>query len=152
VASLKPQAPSLKPYHKNRRNHKETAETAITSHQPSGTTMKLITAIIQPDKLDDVREALIKAEITRITVSRCTGHGRAQDTEELYRGQKVMPNLLPKVRLDIACNDAFVEITINAILQAAKHGTGEVGDGKIFITNLEECIRIRTEERGGNAI
>ncbi len=117
--------------------------------------MKLITAIIQPDKLDDVREALIAAEITRITVSRCTGHGRAQggvDTEELYRGQTVMPNLLPKVRLDIACNEAFVEITIAAILKAAKHGGGEVGDGKIFITPLEECIRIRTEERGGQAI
>ena len=72
--------------------------------------------------------------------------------EELYRGQSVMPDLLPKVRLDIACNDEFVDITVNAILQAAKHGTGEVGDGKIFVTHLEECIRIRTEERGGKAI
>ncbi len=117
--------------------------------------MKLITAIIQPDKLDDVREALIKAEITRITVSRCTGHGQAQGgmaAEELYRGQQVMPNLLPKVRLDIACNDAFVEIAIGAILQAARHGQGEIGDGKIFVTPLEECIRIRTGQRGGQAI
>ena len=117
--------------------------------------MKLITAIIQPDKLDEVREALIQAEITRITVSRCTGHGQHQredQGEDIYRGQTVVPNLLPKVRLDIACNDAFVDVTVNAILKAAKHGKGEIGDGKIFITNLEECIRIRTEERGGQAI
>ena len=117
--------------------------------------MKLITAIIQTDKLDEVREALIAAEITRITVSRCTGHGQAQGgvaNEELYRGQAVMPNLLPKVRLDVACNDEFVDITVNAILKAARHNGGEIGDGKIFITNLEECIRIRTNERGGKAI
>ena len=117
--------------------------------------MKLVTAIIQPDKLDDVRQALIDAEITRITVSRCTGHGRYQEEtadEELYRGQVVMPDLLPKVRLDIACNDEFVGTAVDAILRSAKHGSGELGDGKIFITPLEECIRIRTEERGGTAI
>lgn len=117
--------------------------------------MKLITAIIQPDKLDDVREALVKAEITRITVTRCTGHGQHQredQGEDVYRGQLVVPNLIPKIRIDIACNDAFVEITVNAILSAAKHGQGTIGDGKIFITALEECIRIRTEERGGQAI
>jgi nitrogen regulatory protein P-II 1 len=117
--------------------------------------MKLITAIIQPDKLDEVREALIKAEITRITVSRVTGHGQHQredQGEDVYRSQLVVPNLLPKVRLDIACNDGFVDITVNAILAAAKHGAGEIGDGKIFIVNLEECIRIRTGERGGQAI
>lgn len=113
--------------------------------------MKLITAIIQPDKLDEVREALITAEITRITVSRVTGHGQYTD-EDLYRGQKVVPNLIPMVRLDIACNDAFVDITVNAILSAARHGSGKIGDGKIFIINLEECIRIRTGERGGKAI
>ena len=113
--------------------------------------MKLITAIIQPDKLDDVREALIAAEITRITVSRVSGHGRSVN-QDLYRGQIVAPNLLPKVRLDIACNDAFVEITVAAILQAARHNGGRIGDGKIFITQLEECIRIRTGERGGDAI
>ena len=117
--------------------------------------MKMITAIIQPDKLDDVREALIKAEITRITVSRCTGHGQHQredQGEDMYRGQLVVPNLIPKIRLDIACNDAFVEIAVSAILKSAKHGDGHIGDGKIFITALEECIRIRTEERGGQAI
>jgi len=120
-----------------------------------GFPMKLVTAIIQPDKLDEVREALIKAEITRITVSRCTGHGQHQredQGEDVYRGQLVVPNLLPKVRLDIACNDAFVDITVNAILASARHGSGEIGDGKIFITQLDECIRIRTGERGGQAI
>ncbi|RPI02300.1 MAG: P-II family nitrogen regulator [Calditrichaeota bacterium] len=111
--------------------------------------MRLITAIIREDKLDAVREALIEAEITRITVSRVSGHGR-QETIEIYRGKKVIPNLIPKIRIDIAVNDAFVDITVNAILNSAK--SGQVGDGKIFITPLEECIRIRTEERGGTAI
>ncbi len=114
--------------------------------------MKLVTAIIQPERLDEVREALIAAEITRITVSRCTGHGRAEDSE-LYRGQKVVPNLISKVRLDIACNDAFVEIAIDAILGSARTGKdGKIGDGKIFVTELLECVRIRTGERGGTAI
>ncbi len=111
--------------------------------------MKLVTAIIQPEKLDEVREALIAAEITRITVSRVTGHGR-QEGESIYRGQKVVPNLIPKVRLDIACNDEYVDITVKTIIKTAK--TGKIGDGKIFITPLERCIRIRTEETGGQAI
>lgn len=113
--------------------------------------MKLITAIIQPDKLDQVRQSLIDEDITRITVSHATGHGQYTE-EELYRGQKVVPGLLPKVRLEIACNDDFAENCVNAILKAAKEGAGQLGDGKIFITSLEDCIRIRTEERGGNAI
>ena len=113
--------------------------------------MKLITAIIQPDRLDHVREALIQADITRITVSRVTGHGRQEDID-IYRGQKIAPNLIPKIRLDIAVNDQFVDITVNTILKAARHGQGEIGDGKIFITPMEECIRIRTNERGGSAI
>ncbi|MBN2331654.1 MAG: P-II family nitrogen regulator [Deltaproteobacteria bacterium] len=116
--------------------------------------MQMITAIIKPDKLDDVREELVAAGITRITTSRVTGHGQHQEIsgERLYRGQKVIPNLLPKVRLDIACNDEYVEVAIEAILRSAKHGEGEIGDGKIFVTELKECIRIRTEERGGQAI
>ena len=113
--------------------------------------MKLITAIIQPDRLDSVREALIAADITRITVSRISGHGRGTD-EELYRGQVVVPNLIPKIQLHIACNDEFVEVAVNAIIKAAKHGDGKIGDGKIFVTALEQCIRIRTGERGGKAI
>lgn len=114
--------------------------------------MKLITAIIQEDRLDQVREALIEAEITRITVSRVSGHGQQMD-EDLYRGKKVIPNLIPKARLDIAVNDSFVDITVRAIMISAKSSNGgKVGDGKIFITPLEECIRIRTGERGGGAI
>ncbi len=114
--------------------------------------MKLVTAIIQPDKLDQVRESLIKAEITRITVSRCSGRGQAGQTD-LYRGQVVAPDLINKIRIDIACNDEFVDTTVNAILTAAKHGPeGKIGDGKIFVTSLDKCIRIRTGEEGGDAI
>jgi nitrogen regulatory protein PII len=114
--------------------------------------MKLITAIIRENKLDEVREALIEAEITRITVNRVSGHGQ-QVREEIYRGNIVIPNLIPKIKIEIAVNDAFVDITVNAIIKAARSNhKGEVGDGKIFITPLEECIRIRTGERGGQAI
>jgi len=114
--------------------------------------MKLITAIIRENKLDQVREALIEAEITRITVSRVSGHGQ-QLREEIYRGAKVIPNLIPKARIDIAVNDDFVDITVKTIIQTARtNAKGDVGDGKIFITPLEECIRIRTGERGSLAI
>jgi nitrogen regulatory protein P-II 1 len=113
--------------------------------------MKLVTAIIQPDKLDEVREALIAAKITRISVSRVAGRGRHQE-EDLYRGQEVDLALIPKVRIDIGCNDEFVEQIIETIIKAAKNGEGAIGDGKIFVTPLEQCIRIRTGERGGQAI
>jgi nitrogen regulatory protein PII len=114
--------------------------------------MKLITAIIREVQLDKVREALIAAEITRITVSRVSGHGQ-QRIEEMYRGQRIVPDLIPKIKIEIAVNEAFVDITIDAILRSARtNGAGSVGDGKIFIAPLEECIRIRTGERGGTAI
>ncbi len=114
--------------------------------------MKLITAIIRETKLDQVRQALIEAEIKRITVSRVSGHGQ-QRIEEMYRGQVIIPDLIPKVKIEIAVNDEFVKITVDTILLAARtNGEGNVGDGKIFITPLEECIRIRTGERGGTAI
>ena len=113
--------------------------------------MKLITAIIRAEKLDEVRQALISAEITRITVSRCTGRCQAEHVD-IYRGLEVAPALVPKIRLDIACNDAFKQITVDAILGAARTGDGEIGDGKIFVRNLEECIRIRTGEEGSSAI
>jgi nitrogen regulatory protein P-II 1 len=114
--------------------------------------MKMVTAIVREEKLDQVREALIDAEITRITVSRVSGHGRRME-EDLHRGKKVVPNLIPKVRLMIAVNDSFVEPTCNAIISAARSdGDGAIGDGKIFVTPLEECIRIRTAETGGAAI
>jgi nitrogen regulatory protein P-II 1 len=113
--------------------------------------MKLITAIIQPSRFDQVHEALNKAGITRVTVTRVSGHGR-QEGEEFFRGAKIIPSLLPKTRLDIAVNDDFVELTCDTILEAASAGDGEIGDGKIFIVALEECIRIRTSEKGGGAI
>jgi nitrogen regulatory protein P-II 1 len=114
--------------------------------------MKLITAIIREVQLDKVREALIEAEITRITVSRVSGHGQ-QRIEEMYRGQRIVPDLIPKIKIEIAVNEAFVDITVDTIIKSARtNGAGTVGDGKIFITPLEECIRIRTGERGGKAI
>jgi nitrogen regulatory protein P-II 1 len=114
--------------------------------------MKLITAIIREVQLDKVREALIAAEIKRITVSRVSGHGQ-QRIEEMYRGQIIVPDLIPKIKIEIAVNDSFVDITVDTILQSARTNEGgHVGDGKIFITPLEECIRIRTGERGGSAI
>jgi nitrogen regulatory protein P-II 1 len=114
--------------------------------------MKMVTAIIRGEKLDEVREALIAAEITRITVSRCTGHGRAIESG-LYRGQETAPNLTPRVRLDIAVNDEFMDITVDTILRAARTTErGSVGDGKIFVTELPVCIRISDGARGGGAI
>lgn len=115
--------------------------------------MKLITAIIRERQLDKVREALIEADIKRITVSRVSGHGQ-QRVEEMYRGQIIVPDLIPKVKIEIAVNEEFVKITVDTILSSARTNgpEGSVGDGKIFITPLEECIRIRTGERGGSAI
>ncbi len=111
--------------------------------------MKMVTAIIQESKLDAVREALVKADVSRITVSRVSGHGRSME-QDIYRGTAYTPNLIPKVRVEIACNDEFVEPAIEAIRSAAN--SGAVGDGKIFITPLDEIIRIRTGERGREAI
>lgn len=116
--------------------------------------MKLIIAIIRENQLDMVREALVAAEISRITVSRVSGHGQ-QRREEIYRGRKVIPNLIPKIKIEIAVNDEYVDKTIETIIDAARTNNpaqGEIGDGKIFIVPLEECIRIRTNERGGKAI
>ncbi len=101
--------------------------------------MKLITAVIQTDKLDQVREALIKAEITRITVSRVTGHGQQEDID-IYRGQEVAPNLIPKIRLDVAVNDAFVDITVDTIITSALHGSGEIGDGLPSIGEVARAV------------
>jgi nitrogen regulatory protein P-II 1 len=95
---------------------------------------------------------LIENEITRITVVRVSGHGQ-QFNEDIYRGKKVVPNLIPKVKLEIAVNDAFVDITVNTIIANARtNSSGEVGDGKIWIIPIEQCIRIRTGEQGGTAI
>lgn len=113
--------------------------------------MKLIIAIIRPERVDEVRQALIAAEVFRLTVSRCTGHGRQGDIE-LYRGQEITPDLQPKVRLEIAVNDDFVEPAIEAIQRAAKRGDGSMGDGKIFVLPLERVIRLSSGEQGSEAI
>jgi len=112
--------------------------------------MKLIIAIIQPSKLEEVKEELYKQGINLITVSEVMGHGRQKGITEIYRGAKETGNLLRKIRLEIAVNEEFVEPTIRTIVKGAK--TGETGDGKIFVLDLKECVRIRTEERGGIAI
>ena len=112
--------------------------------------MKLIIAIIQPGKLEDVKAELYNAEVNLITVSEVLGHGRQKGVTEIYRGAREMGNLLRKVRIEIAVNDNFVEPTVKAIVKGAK--TGETGDGKIFILPLDQTIRIRTEERGTVAI
>ena len=112
--------------------------------------MKLIIAIIQPHKLEEVKEALYKADVNLITVNEVLGHGRQKGVTEVYRGAKETGNLLRKVRLEIAVNDNFVEPTIQAIMKGAR--SGNLGDGKIFVMPLERCIRIRTSEEGSPAI
>ena len=112
--------------------------------------MKLIIAIIKPDRLETVKQELYKADVNLLTVSEVLGHGRQMGVTEVYRGVKEMGNLLRKVRLEIAVNEDFVEPTIQAIIKGGQ--TGETGDGKIFVLELTQCIRIRTEERGKKAI
>ena len=112
--------------------------------------MKLITAIIQPHKVEDVLKELEASEIHLKTVSNVLGCGRQKGITQVYRGRKETGGLLKKVRLEIAVNEAFVKPTIDAIMKGAK--TGNIGDGKIFVQDLSECIRIRTGEKGGDAI
>jgi nitrogen regulatory protein P-II 1 len=106
--------------------------------------MKLITAIVRPEKLPEVLEALFKAEVYGLTISRVQGHGGETERVETYRGTTVKMELVEKVRLDIGVSDPFVEITVDAILRSAR--TGEVGDGRIFVVPVEKVIRIRTGE------
>lgn len=112
--------------------------------------MKLIIAYIQPERLPHVKQALFVAEITRMSVTNALGCGAQMGFTESYRGAENEVNLLKKVRLEIAVNEDFVERTIDAIVEGAR--TGEIGDGKIFVTDLVDCIRIRTGERGQEAI
>ncbi len=112
--------------------------------------MKLIIAVIKPDRLEAIKKELYDAEVNLITVSEVLGHGRQMGITEVYRGVKEMGNLLRKVQILIGVNDSFVERTIKAIVKGGQ--TGEIGDGKIFVLPLEECVRIRTEERGSQAI
>ncbi|MDC0186301.1 P-II family nitrogen regulator [Gammaproteobacteria bacterium] len=112
--------------------------------------MKLITAIIKPFKLDDVHEKLTNLGVQGITVSEVKGIGRQKGHTELYRGAEYQVNFLPKIKIEIIVTDDMVEQVTESIIENAS--TGNMGDGKIFITNLEEVIRIRTGERGNNAI
>ena len=112
--------------------------------------MKLIIAYIQPHKLQDVKKALYKAQVYKMSVTNALGCGEQQGYEESYRGIKFEVNLLKKVRLEIAVNEDFVDKTVEAIIEGAK--TGQIGDGKIFVLDLNECIRIRTGEKGKKAI
>ena len=114
--------------------------------------MKMIEAIIQPAKLEAVKEALSAVEVVRLTISDVQGFGRQKGHTEVYRGHEYTVNLLRKVKLQVAVNDEFIEPTVEAIVKAGRSGDGKVGDGKIFILPLEDCVRIRTGERGPDAI
>ena len=115
--------------------------------------MKYIIAIIQPSRLEAVKEALSEIEVFRLTVSDVQGIGRQKGHNEVYRGHEYKVNFVSKVKLEIAVNDEFAEPTVNAITAAAITGeTGKIGDGKIFILPLEDVVRIRTRERGSDAI
>lgn len=112
--------------------------------------MKLITAIIKPFKLDDVRESLSELGITGITVTEVKGFGRQKGHTELYRGAEYVVDFLPKVKIEVAVSQALLEASIECIIKAAN--TGKIGDGKIFVTSLEQVIRIRTNETGEQAL
>ena len=112
--------------------------------------MKLITAIIKPFKLDAVREALADSGIQGITITEVKGVGRQKGHTELYRGAEYVIDFLPKVKIEVAVDDAKVEAVLDAICHAAK--SGQIGDGKVFVTPLEDVIRIRTAERGTAAV
>lgn len=112
--------------------------------------MKLIVAYIQPERLNAVKQALYEREVFKMSVTNALGCGQQKGYHESYRGADVEVNLLKKVRLEIAVNEGFIEPTIDAVIKGAR--TGNIGDGKIFVLDLPECIRIRTGETGNEAI
>lgn len=112
--------------------------------------MKRISAIVRPEKLEDVKEALFAIDVAGMTVSQVQGCGNQHGWKEYVRGSEVMLNMIPKIRFDVIVNDALVETVIDALCAAAR--TGEVGDGKIFVSNVEEVVRVRTGERGEQAV
>jgi len=118
--------------------------------RPEDIDMKLIVAIIRPDRLNEVLEALYRAEVTGLTVSRVLGHGGETDRVETYRGTTVKMELQEKVRLEIGVSEPFVNVTVKAILASAR--TGEVGDGKVFVLDVNQVHRIRTGERDEQAV
>ncbi|HES75656.1 MAG TPA: P-II family nitrogen regulator [bacterium] len=112
--------------------------------------MKLITAIIKPFKLDEVRESLAEIGVQGLTVTEVKGFGRQKGHTELYRGAEYVVDFLPKIKLEMAIDDALADTVIDAIVRASK--TGKIGDGKIFVTTIEQAIRIRTGESGPEAL
>jgi len=115
--------------------------------------MKMIVAVIRPEKLDDVINALNERDVYLMTVSDVRGCGRQRGHAEMYRGAEYQIRLLPKIRIEIAVNDNFVDAAMEAIVSAARAGgTGQIGDGKIFVLSLEDCVRIRTGEQGMQAV
>jgi len=114
--------------------------------------MKLIVAYVKPERFKEVKKELFKAEVTKMSVSKARGCGQQQGFTEIFRGSIQEVNLLPKIRVEIAVNDSFVEKTIDAIIKGARTEGGEIGDGKIFVLPLEDCVRIRTGERSVAAI
>jgi nitrogen regulatory protein P-II 1 len=112
--------------------------------------MKLIIAYIQPEKLNDVKQSLYESNIFKMSVTNCLGCGQQKGYHESYRGVDIEVNLLQKIRMEVAVNDDFVQPTIDAITKGAR--TGNIGDGKIFVLSLDECVRIRTGEKGSEAI
>ena len=115
--------------------------------------MKLIIAIIQPNRLEAVKASLAEVEVFRLTVMDVQGFGRQRGHTEVYRGHEFQVNLLRKVQLMLAVNDEFLEPTIEAVIKGGRTGEeGKIGDGKLFVLPMEDCIRIRTGERGGEAI
>jgi nitrogen regulatory protein P-II 1 len=112
--------------------------------------MKLISCIIRPERLPAVKQALFRAGVTGITITRCSGHGGERDLVTVRRGSKLMLEFHEKVKIEMACSEPFVDATIDAILSAAR--TGEVGDGKIFVQDLQRVVRIRTGERDNAAL
>ncbi len=114
--------------------------------------MKMVTAVIQPKRLDSVREALSEVGVTGVTATEVKGFGRQKGHTELYRGAWFVVEFLPKVKLELAITDEQVEEVINTIIANCKINGGKIGDGKIFVTSLEQVIRIRTSETGPEAV
>jgi nitrogen regulatory protein P-II 2 len=128
----------------------DTMDMAVATNTTKEKAMKLVTAIIKPFKLDDVREALSEIGVQGVTVTEVKGFGRQKGHTELYRGAEYVVDFLPKVKVEIAIGDNLLDQVIEAITKAAN--TGKIGDGKIFVTELEQAIRIRTGETGEEAV
>jgi nitrogen regulatory protein P-II 1 len=125
-------------------------DSRYSKHSKRRAAMKLIIAYVQPERMEDVKNALSDADVTKMSITNSLGCGQQGGYRETYRGVDMEINLLQKVRFEVAVNDKFVEPAVKAIIKGAK--TGNIGDGKIFVLTLDECIRIRTEETGNDAI